>query len=102
MARKRRRGRVNDIHDKIHKIDADRCWWCDTGERQSRFHLVARCPTWAGQARFVWRRMERLCEWERPRAPAVRLMFEDVRAAPVVLSFLWDTRVGGVVPLALR
>ena len=29
-------------------------------------------------------------------------MFEDVRAAPAVLSFLWDTRVGGMVPLALR
>ena len=30
--------------DKIHMIDSDRCWWCDTGESQSRLHLVARCP----------------------------------------------------------
>ena len=34
-------------------IDDDRCWWCNTGERQTRFHLVARCPAWAGQARCM-------------------------------------------------
>ena len=43
------------LRDKIHKIDSDRCWWCDTGECQSRFHLVARCPAWAGQARAMWK-----------------------------------------------
>ena len=44
----------------------------------------------------------RLCEWKTPRAPAVQLLFDDVRAAPAVLSFLRDTRVGRMVPLALR
>ena len=29
-------------HDNIHKIDSDRCWWCSTGEHQSRSHIVAR------------------------------------------------------------
>ena len=43
-----------------------------------------------------------MCEWKRPRAPTVRLMFDDVRAAPAVLTFLRDTRVGVMVPLALR
>ena len=43
-----------------------------------------------------------MCEWRTPRAPAVRLMFDDVRAAPAVLSFLRDTRVGRMVPLALQ
>ena len=41
--------------------------------------------------------VERLCEWERPRAPAVGLMFDDVRAAPAVLSFLRDTLVGQMI-----
>ena len=50
----------------------------------------------------MWRRIERLCEWERPRTPSVRLMFEDVRAAPAVLSFLRDTRVGQMVSLGPR
>ena len=54
------------LRDKLHKIDSDKCWWCDTGQRQSRFHLVARCPAWAGQARVIWRRIGRLGEWDRP------------------------------------
>ena len=50
----------------------------------------------------MWRRIEKLCEWERPRAPSVRLMFDDVRAAPAVLSFLRDTRVGQMVSMHPR
>ena len=88
------------LRDRLHKIDSDRCWWCDTGQRQSRFHLVARCPVWAGQARVMWGRIRRLCEWERPRAPSVRRMFEDVRATPAVLSFRRDTWAGRMVSLA--
>jgi hypothetical protein len=34
--------------------------------------------------------------------PEVRLLFDDVRAAPAVLTFLRDTRVGRIVPQALR
>ena len=41
------------LRDKIHRIDSNRRWRCDTGERQSRFLLVARCPAWAGQARVM-------------------------------------------------
>ena len=37
-----------------------------------------------------------------PKAPEVRLLFDDVRAAPAVLTFLRDTRVGRIVPQALR
>ena len=33
--------------DRIRKIDSDRCWWCDSGERQSYYHLFARCKAWA-------------------------------------------------------
>ena len=32
----------------------------------------------------------------------MRLLFDDVRAAPAVLTFLRDTRVGRIVPQALR
>ena len=49
----------------------------------------------------MWKRTGRLCEWERPRAPSVRLMFDGVRAAPAVLT-LRDTRVGRMISLALR
>ena len=30
------------------------------------------------------------------------MLFDDVRAAPAVLTFLRDTRVGRIVPQALR
>jgi hypothetical protein len=64
------------------KVDSDRCWFCNTGERQSRFHLVARCPAWAGQARVMWKRIRRLCEKRGPVTPSVRVMFGDSRATP--------------------
>ena len=46
--------------------------------------------------------MERLCDWGEPRAREVRLLFDNVRAAPAVLTSLRDTRVGRIVPQALR
>lgn len=85
---------------RLGRTDSDRCWSCGTGQRMSRSHLVARCRAWTGQARVMWERIGRLCEWERPRAPSVRRMFEDVRATPAVLSFLRDTRVGKMATLA--
>ena len=65
------------------------------------FASLPGCLTWAGQARVMWKRVAKLCEWKRPRAPAVRLLFDDVRAAPAVLTFLRDTQVERMVPLAL-
>ena len=31
------------LHYKIHKTDTDECWWCDSGEPQSRHRLFTRC-----------------------------------------------------------
>ena len=50
----------------------------------------------------MWRRIEKLCGWEEPRPQVVRLLFDDVRAAPAVLTFLRDTWVGRIVPQAFR
>ena len=50
----------------------------------------------------MWRKIERLCEREGPRPPEVRLLFDDMCAAPAVLTFLRDTRIGKIVPRALR
>ena len=63
---------------------------------------MARCPTLRGQQRVLWGGIERLCDWEEPRAREVRLLFDDVRAAPAVLTFLRDTLVGRIVPQALK
>ena len=55
-----------------------------------------------GAGKGLVERIGKLCEWKEPRAPEVRFLFNDVRAAPAVLTFLWDTRVGRIVPQALR
>ena len=75
---------IGSFLHRVGTVDNDTCWLCDTGQRQTRFHLVARCPTLRGQQRVLWRRVERLCDWDGPRAREVRLLFDDVRAAPAV------------------
>ena len=50
----------------------------------------------------MWRRFARLCEWEGPMPPEVRLLFDDVRAAPAVLSILRDTPIRKIIPQAPR
>ena len=85
---------------RMKKVDSDRCWFCNTGKRQSVFHLAARCPAWAGQARVMWKRIQRLCEKGDPVTPSVRVMFGDSRATSAVLMFLRDTRVRRMVSLA--
>ena len=44
----------------------------------------------------MWKRVEIDCKWGTPRAPSVRVLFRDARAAPALLEFLEDTRVGRV------
>lgn len=71
-----------------------KCWWCNSGERQSRHHLFVKCRTWEAQVKELWKSVGKACEWKHPRAPAVRLLFRDERATPAVLQFLQDTKVG--------
>ena len=75
------------------KTDTADCWWCMSGEPQSRHHLFTRCPSGTEQRRILWRDVGEACEWEHPRTPSVRLLW-DVRAAGAVLEFLRTTRVG--------
>ena len=61
------------------RTDTPDCWWCASGEPQSRHHLFTRCPAWRPQTRRLWKDIGKACEWERPRALSVR--------------HLWDLRV---------
>ena len=38
------------LHDRIQRTDTSECWWCSSGELQSR-HLFTRCQAWAPQIR---------------------------------------------------
>ena len=86
---------------RIGQAPNDRCWWCGSGERQTRHHLLIRCRRWTPEIRRLWQRVEKDCEWESPRAPSVRLLFRDARATPAVLEFLEDTKVGRMPGQAL-
>ena len=33
---------------------SDRCWWCGSGERQTRYHLFIRCRRWSPEIRRLW------------------------------------------------
>ena len=50
----------------------------------------------------MWKRIERLCEEREPVTPSLRTMFDDPRAAPAVLTFLRDTKVGMMISLRPR
>ena len=47
---------------------------------------------WKRIEKCEWKR-KKMCEWKRPRAPSVRLMFDDMRAAPAVFNLAGDVRV---------
>ena len=85
---------------RVGQATSDSCWWCGSGERQTRLHLFSRCHRWTPEIRELWRRVEAECETG-PRAPSVRRLFRDPRATPAALDFLRDTRVGKMPGLAL-
>ena len=72
------------------------CWWSGSGKRRSRHNLFVQCRAWAPQVQELWKIVGKGCGWKYPRAPAVRLLFQDERATPAVLR---ETRVGSMVTL---
>ena len=65
-------------------------------------HAIAfvKCRAWATQIRELWRSVGGACEWKRPRAPSIRLLFQDKHATPAALAFLRDTKIGRMITLA--
>ena len=84
------------LHDRMtgpQRLDTDKCWWCSCGKRQTRHHLFTECWAWAPQIRRLWKRIGRDYQWQHPRAPSVRWLWDE-RATEVVLECLGDTKVG--------
>ena len=76
------------------RTDTPACWWCTSGEPQSRHHLFTTCPAWRPQTRRLGKDVGEALGWKEPRAPSVRYLWEG-RATDVVLEFLCTTRGGG-------
>ena len=47
-------------------IRPDKCWWCNSGERQSRHRLFVKCRAREAQIKESWRRVGKACEWNTP------------------------------------
>ena len=77
---------------RVGQAPGDKCWFCGTGERQTRFHLFVKCRRWEPEIRRLWQRIRAECG--RGGAPSVRWLFGDERNVPAILDFLRETRVG--------
>lgn len=73
--------------------ESSECQWCGAGARESHHHIFAECKAWVQQRRRLWERVAKDCGWRRPRAPAVRKLWNE-GATEAVLEFLKDTRAG--------
>ena len=82
------------------QVSSDECWWCGSGERQTRLHLFSRCRRWTPEIRELWRRVNAECGGN-PRALSVRRLFGDPQATEAVLDFLRSTGVGRLPGLAM-
>ena len=79
------------LADKIKKIRSSECWWCGSGERQARRHLFVKCRT------CVWKSVAKACGWKHSRASSIRMLFQDGRATPAVLTFLREIKIGRMI-----
>ena len=68
---------VADQLVRVNQAPSDRCWWCGSGEKQTRFHLFVKCRRWGPEIRRLWKRVELDCGWRGARAPSVRRLFGD-------------------------
>ena len=81
---------------RVGQVSSDLCFWCGTGERQRRHHLLVRCKRWEPEIRKMWQRVRLDCEWRG--APSVRLLFGNERAVPAVLEFVEGTGAESTKP----
>ena len=68
------------------------CFWCGSGEKQSRHHLLVKCRRWGPEIRKMWQRAKAESGWGG--APSVRRLFRDEKNVKAILEFLKGTKVG--------
>ena len=77
---------------RVGQAESDTCFWCGSGERQTRFHLFVRCRRWSPEIRKLWQRVR--TESGEGGAPSVRKLFGNERNVKAILEFLEKTKVG--------
>ena len=77
---------------RIGQATSSHCWWCGTGEKQTRHHLLIKCRRSKPEITRMWRRIRLECGWGG--APSIRRLFRDEKGVPAILEFLATTKVG--------
>ena len=76
---------------RVNQAQEGTCWFCGSGERQTRFHLFVKCKRWEPEIKRLWQKVRLECGWGG--APSIRKLFGDERNVPAILEFLEDTKV---------
>ena len=79
---------------RVGQTESDTCFWCGTGERQTRYHLFVRCRRRTPEIRRLWQRVRAETGWEG--VPSIRRLFGDERNVKAILGFLEGTKVGNM------
>ena len=48
---------IGSLHDRMtgpQQLESEKCWWCNRGKRQTRYHLFTECRAWTLQIRALW------------------------------------------------
>ena len=70
----------------------DECFWCGSGERQTRFHLFVKCRRWKPEIRRLWQRVRLDSGWGG--APSIRRLLETRGTCWQSWSFWRKARLG--------
>ena len=76
---------------RVGQAENDTCFWCGSGEKQTRHHLFVKCRRWTPEIRKLWQRVR--AEGGRG-APSVRRLFGREGNVKAILEFLEKTKVG--------
>jgi hypothetical protein len=75
------------LKDKIHKADSDECWWCATGQRQTREHVFKECSKWKAEITDLWRAVRNDAVGGRnPRWKSISELFQAEKATAAILG----------------
>ena len=78
---------------RVGQADSDTCFWCGSGERQTRHHLFIKCRRWTPEIKRLWQKVR--AETGEGGAPSVRKLFRE-KNTKAILEFLERTKVGKI------
>ena len=77
---------------RVGQTDSDTCFWCGSGERQTRHHLFVKCRRWMPEIRRLWQKAR--AGTGEGGAPSIRKLFGNEKNTKAILEFLEKTKVG--------